>query len=118
MPSAAVLLLAVAAGAAGPAAACTLALDLPVLDPATGTLRAGAERGPDCPTAMRLVVLLKERRLGVDRVLARGERTLRDGRVGLAHACGPARAMRVYVQVGDDRATRRRSPAVAISGCG
>jgi hypothetical protein len=54
----------------------------------------------------------------VDRVLARGERTVRDGRVDLAHACGPPRDMAVYVQVGDTRDTRQRSAAVAISGCG
>lgn len=103
---------------ASPAAGCELLLSGPALDPASGTLRAGAARGPGCPTAMRIVLLLKERRFGPDRVLARGERTLTDGRVDLAHGCGPPRPMRVYVQLGDSRETRRRSPTVAISGCG
>jgi hypothetical protein len=43
---------------AAPAAACAVAISAPVLDRATGALRAGAVRGPGCPTAMRLVVLL------------------------------------------------------------
>jgi hypothetical protein len=67
---------------------------------------------------MRVVVYLKERVFGVDRVLARGERTLRDGRVDLSYACGPAREMKVYVQLGDTRETRVDSPVVAIAGCG
>jgi hypothetical protein len=112
------LLLALSLGAAVPAAACDISLHPPVLDPATGTLRAGAERGPGCPTAMRLVVFMKERMFGVDRILARGERTLRDGRVDLAYACGPAKDMNVYVQVGDSRETKHKSAAVAIAGCG
>ncbi len=118
MPGGRALLSALALGAAGPATACDLLLHPPVLDETTGTLRAGAQRGPGCPTAVRLVVLLKERRFGVDRVLARGERTLRDGQVALAYGCGPARDMKVYVQVGDSRETRRKSAIVAIAGCG
>lgn len=90
----------------------------PVHDPAAGRIRAGAVRGPGCETAMRVVVYLKESVFGVDRVLARGERTLRDGRVDLSYGCGVAREMKVYVQIGDTRETMRKSAIVAISGCG
>ncbi|MFQ3595336.1 MAG: hypothetical protein SNJ63_04435 [Sphingomonadaceae bacterium] len=95
-----------------------MALLAPVFDAEHGTLRAGAVRGPDCQTAMELIVFLKEKAFGVDRVLAHGRRTLRDGRVDLVHACGPARDMKVYVQVGDTRETKRKSPVVVLSGCG
>lgn len=98
--------------------ACDLALVPPSFDAAAGAIRAGAVRGPGCGTATRVVVDLKERVFGVDHVLARGERVLRDGRVGLVHGCAVPRDMTVYVQVGDTRETIVKSDAAAIAGCG
>jgi hypothetical protein len=75
-------------------------------------------RGPGCPTATEVILFLKEERFGVDRVLARGQRTLRDGRVELRYACGLPREMTVYVQLGETRETRRRSAKVRLADCG
>jgi len=103
--------------AAAPAGACTIGFIEPVLVEGRGVVEGGVVRGPGCETALTLSVLLKEQVPGVDRVLARGKRTFRDGRMDLTYACRGPRDMKVYVELLDG-SRRQKTPPVLIAGCG
>lgn len=103
--------------AAVPAGACSLTPFGPEAVPTRGVVEGGVIRGPDCPTAITLQLFLKARRPGVDEVLARGVRTLRDGRMELVFACRGTRELEVYLQVGEGRAATRTAP-VRVPACG
>jgi hypothetical protein len=62
-------------------------------------------------------LFLKARNAGVDQVLARAVRTLRDGRIDLVHACRGPKDLDVYVQLGENRGATR-TEVVRIPACG
>lgn len=103
--------------AAGTANACSIGFIEPTLVASRGVVEGGIVRGPGCETALTLSVLLKEQIPGVDKVLARGKRTFRDGRMDLTWACRGTRDMKVYVQIGEGNTKQKTSP-VLIQGCG
>ncbi|WP_448580649.1 hypothetical protein [Thermaurantiacus sp.] len=84
---------------------------------AAGVLEAGLIRGPGCETAATIELYLKEKTRGLDRTLAQARRTFREGRIDLAYACGPARRMKVYLQLGSPP-DKRKTAVTTIEGCG
>jgi hypothetical protein len=84
---------------------------------AAGVIEAGLIRGPGCDTATTIELYLKEQTRGLDRTLAQARRTYREGRIDLSYACGPARRMKVYLQLGSPP-NKRTTAVTAIEGCG
>lgn len=111
------LALVLAALVATPCTACEIRFIEPQLVADRGVLEGGLVRGPGCDVATTIELYLKEKTRGLDRTLARARRTMRDGRIDLVHACGPARPMKVYLQLGSPP-EKRTTAAIPIEGCG